>query len=152
MRIAPHIGGGLTHVRATHDTVRGRVSIEWAENDGDITVRVAIPNGTTAGVKLPRHPDKVEHSVGGGHHEWTYAAVPAQDRLTPDSPVECLAGHDSVFSSVVRILQDHLPPHLDVRQLLDQSASLPFSVFLSDLPGLSDHVCRELTAMIENHN
>jgi alpha-L-rhamnosidase len=152
MRIAPQTGGGLTHVKASHDTVRGRVSIEWSDNDGEIGLRVAIPDGTTAQIKLPRHPGNAEHSIAGGHHEWTYAAAPAPDRLTPDSPVECLAGHDSVFSSVVRILQDHLPPHLDVRQLFDQSAGLPFSVFLSDLPGLSDHVRRELTEVIENHS
>nr|WP_218162089.1 family 78 glycoside hydrolase catalytic domain [Streptomyces sp. cf124] len=152
MRIAPRPGGGLTHARAAHDTVHGRVSVEWEHEDDAMTVRVTIPYGTTAVVALPEHPDQAEHAVGAGRHAWTYTLTTTPDLLTLDSPVERLAAHDAVLASVSGILRDHLPPHLDVEQLLRRSTALPLSVLLNELPGVTDHLRRELTAAIECNN
>ncbi|MFI7294893.1 family 78 glycoside hydrolase catalytic domain [Streptomyces sp. NPDC050121] len=152
MRIAPRPGGGLTHARTAHDTVHGRVSVEWEHEDDAMTVRVTIPYGTTAVVALPEHPDRAEHAVGAGRHAWTYTPTTTPDLLTLDSPVERLAAHDAVLASVSGILRDHLPPHLDVEQLLRRSTALPLSVLLNELPGVTDHMRRELTAAIECNN
>ncbi|MEU9949806.1 family 78 glycoside hydrolase catalytic domain [Streptomyces sp. NPDC047939] len=150
MRIAPQVGGGLTYVRATHDTLHGRVSVEWEREDGTMTVRVAIPDGTTAVVALPEHPDQAEHAVGAGLYTWTYAPNPAAERLTLDSPIERLAADHTILMSVSAVLRDYLPPHLDVTQLLGQSAPLPLSVLLNELPGVTDHTRRELAEAIES--
>ncbi|MFI6961750.1 family 78 glycoside hydrolase catalytic domain [Streptomyces sp. NPDC050255] len=152
MRIAPQPGGGLTHVRAAHDTAHGRVSVEWKCADGTMTVRVAIPDGTTAVVALPEHPDRAEHAVSAGRHKWTYTLAPAVEPLTLDSSVERLAADDTILMSVSAVLREYLPPHVDVAQLLGQSATLPLSVLLNELPGVTDRTRRELAAAIQSDN
>ncbi|MFZ3572238.1 family 78 glycoside hydrolase catalytic domain [Streptomyces sp. BH097] len=152
MRIAPRPGGGLTRASAAHDTVHGRVSVEWEREDDTMTVRVTIPDGTTAEVALPEHPARAERTVCAGRHAWTYALATTPAPLTLDSPVECLAMHDAVLASVSGILREYLPPHMDVTKLLDQSMVLPLSVLLNELPGVTDRMRRELTAAIERHH
>lgn len=51
--IRPHPGVGLTRVRATYDSIRGRIESAW-QIDGDaLIVQATIPANTTATVYLP---------------------------------------------------------------------------------------------------
>lgn len=51
--IQPHPGGGLTHARASHESMYGTIVSGWAIKDGRLTLDVTIPPNTTATVKLP---------------------------------------------------------------------------------------------------
>lgn len=152
MRIAPELGGDLTRARAAHDTVRGRVSVEWERQGDDLTLQVTIPEGSSAVVELPQHPKRAEHTVFAGRHEWTYPLVRPPEALGLDSTIERLAAREAILTSITRILQDYLPPHLDAEQLLDNSRPLPLSALLNELPGVTDQVRRELrTAITISH-
>jgi alpha-L-rhamnosidase len=65
--IAPRPGGGLTHARASIDTVYGRVSSDWQIVNGVLKLKVEVPPNTTATVSLPG--GKVEE-VGSGNWEF----------------------------------------------------------------------------------
>jgi alpha-L-rhamnosidase len=74
IRVAPQPGGGLTHASATHDTPHGRARSAWAFGDaGQFVLDVTVPEGASAEVVLPNHPDdgRIEH-VGPGEHHWAY--------------------------------------------------------------------------------
>jgi alpha-L-rhamnosidase len=51
--LRPLPGGRLTWARAEQHTVRGRVACGWWLDDGQITVTVAVPPGTTAVLEIP---------------------------------------------------------------------------------------------------
>jgi len=51
--IRPRPGGKLTHARAAHETLYGRVESGWARGDGGLKVNVTIPPNTEAEVHLP---------------------------------------------------------------------------------------------------
>lgn len=53
VRIAPQPGGGLTHARAVHDTVHGRIEVEWQIQAGEITIMATVPDGTEAEIVPP---------------------------------------------------------------------------------------------------
>lgn len=52
MRFAPRPGGGLTAASATHDTPYGRASIAWTLSDGELSIQIEVPVGTTAVLDL----------------------------------------------------------------------------------------------------
>src|SRR3712207_9064066 len=58
IRIAPQPGGGITSARVSHDTVHGRAEVSWRIEAGEMLLDVTIPEGTTAEVVLPLHPDE----------------------------------------------------------------------------------------------
>jgi hypothetical protein len=51
--LRPRPGGKLTHTRAAHETLYGRVESGWARSDGGLKVNVTIPPNTEAEVHLP---------------------------------------------------------------------------------------------------
>ncbi|MBN2805758.1 MAG: family 78 glycoside hydrolase catalytic domain, partial [Prolixibacteraceae bacterium] len=51
--LAPHVGGGLNHARASYESVHGKISSGWELNDGWMTCHFEIPANTTASVCLP---------------------------------------------------------------------------------------------------
>lgn len=66
--IAPKPGGGLTHAKATLDSVYGTIASSWEiDGDGVYTLNVTIPPNTTATVTLP---DGQTHQVGSGQYQW----------------------------------------------------------------------------------
>ena len=71
--MAPQPGGGLTHARTSHVTPFGPASVAWKILDGTLTVTVVVPEGTTADVRLPDHPEGLALTVGAGEHRWSYA-------------------------------------------------------------------------------
>lgn len=53
LRVRPRPGGGVTWARATLRTVMGDVSSEWRVGEGRFELRVGVPVGATADVRLP---------------------------------------------------------------------------------------------------
>jgi alpha-L-rhamnosidase len=51
--IGPYIPESLSFVRASVQTVRGRVSVGWSKRNGALALEVAIPVGCTATVYVP---------------------------------------------------------------------------------------------------
>jgi alpha-L-rhamnosidase len=51
--IQPQPGGGITRVKASHDTMYGRVSSMWEIREGQFDLAVEVPANTTAVVHLP---------------------------------------------------------------------------------------------------
>lgn len=52
-RIAPVVGGGLTHGSGELTTVYGRIATDWAVDGEDLSLAVEVPVNTTAEVVLP---------------------------------------------------------------------------------------------------
>ena len=88
--IQPQPGGGLTWVRAAHDSIRGRIESQWQLEDGQFKLRIVIPTNTTATVRLP-YPtpatlegaidQRLEHGlpvfeVVSGTHQFNIALAP----------------------------------------------------------------------------
>jgi len=65
--IEPRPGGGLTHAKASLETMYGLVAAGWEKTGKHLTVKVQIPANTTATVKLPG--GRVEE-VGSGEYEF----------------------------------------------------------------------------------
>ncbi len=53
IRIAPSVGGGLTHGAGDFDSAFGPISTDWALTDDGMTLAAEVPVGTTAEVVLP---------------------------------------------------------------------------------------------------
>jgi alpha-L-rhamnosidase len=52
--IQPQPGGGFTNVKASHQTMYGKVSSAWTIKDGKLDLTVEIPANTRATVRLPK--------------------------------------------------------------------------------------------------
>ncbi len=51
--VRPRPGGGLTWVKAAHETPYGRAEVAWRLHEGELTVDVTVPQGTEATIDLP---------------------------------------------------------------------------------------------------
>jgi len=110
VRVAPIPGGGLTWARTVHDTVHGRITVQW-RNDGDTrVVEVSVPEGITADVLLPGHASKSQETVGPGEHRWEYA-VPAEPwgQYSLDTPFPVLRADADVWARLSAVF-DRLQP------------------------------------------
>ena len=65
-RIAPSIGGGLTHAATSHLTPHGMASVEWAAEDGNVHMKVVVPVGCTAIVDMG---DTEPRELASGMHQ-----------------------------------------------------------------------------------
>ena len=148
LQIAPKPGGDLTSVRAAHDSVRGRVSVEWRIEDDTMTLDVAIPAGTTAEVCLPLHPDGQRQDVGEGEHHWSYPIDISRPVLDIDSSIADLMVDHRLGEAITAIMGTHLPG-LPLEIVLDVSSAVPLSTLLGHLPGASDELREELRDAIE---
>jgi alpha-L-rhamnosidase len=115
MRIAPLPGGKLTFATTAHETGYGRVDVAWrretnADRDDTMTIDVVIPDGTTAEVVLPDHPDGAVEHIGPGRHSWRYAVPPPRPEiLTLDTPMRAIQEHPAVSRAVWSVLIRHVP-------------------------------------------
>jgi alpha-L-rhamnosidase len=53
IRIAPAIGGGLTHGAGSYDSAYGTIATNWHVDGGDLALHVEVPVNTTAQVVVP---------------------------------------------------------------------------------------------------
>ena len=72
IRIQPEPVGDLKWVKASWDTFRGPVVVDWKIAGGVFRLDLDIPPGMTAEVRMPGQAASVK---GSGHHELT-AALP----------------------------------------------------------------------------
>lgn len=66
--VAPRPGGDLTWAATELDTPHGRAAVRWELEGDQLQVRVTVPTGAEAVLRLPGTPDEV---VGEGTHERT---------------------------------------------------------------------------------
>jgi len=52
--IQPQPGGGFTSVKASHETMYGKVGSSWMLKDGKFDLSIEIPANTTATVRIPK--------------------------------------------------------------------------------------------------
>ena len=62
--IQPQPGGGLTHAKASVESMYGRVASDWKIADGKMTMSIEVPANTTATVRLPKA--KLDETGEGG--------------------------------------------------------------------------------------
>jgi len=67
--IAPHSGGSLTSCRGYVTTTRGRVDAAWKLSKGRYELRVSLPNGVKAEVRLPDEVKSIWQS-GSPRDKW----------------------------------------------------------------------------------
>jgi alpha-L-rhamnosidase len=51
--VRPRVGGGLTHVAAHYDSIRGRIATEWTLDGGQLSLDVTVPPNVVATVCVP---------------------------------------------------------------------------------------------------
>jgi alpha-L-rhamnosidase len=56
--VAPQPGGGLTWAEAALDTPHGRAAVRWDQDAADLRVRVEVPGGAEAVLRLPGRDDE----------------------------------------------------------------------------------------------
>ncbi|MEV8442231.1 glycoside hydrolase family 78 protein [Actinosynnema sp. NPDC051121] len=148
MRIAPRPGGDLTHATATHDTVHGSVSVAWRISENQMRLDVRIPEGTTATVVLPLHPDELVVEIESGAHSWQYdIAGTAQARYTMDTPLRTLAQDLKVWRAVTEAFGKHFPG-IPLDASAPEAASISLNIVLDHVPGASPELKDDLTAAV----
>ncbi|WP_435106236.1 glycoside hydrolase family 78 protein [Nocardiopsis synnemataformans] len=142
IRIAPRPGGDLLHARATHDTVLGRAEVHWRVEEGTTRIDVTVPEGATAVVELPLHPEGTVEEVGAGRHTWEYPAPEgygSSTRLTLGSTLNDIAAVDGAWEAVRKvILQAH--PDMPIDAGLQHAGDATLDSLLGRLPGDADQV------------
>ncbi|WP_410668101.1 alpha-L-rhamnosidase C-terminal domain-containing protein [Amycolatopsis sp. cmx-4-68] len=69
LTIAPGVVGDLTHASASYRTPLGTVSSSWTKSGHEFRLRVTVPPGATATVRLPG--SAAARTVGSGEHTFT---------------------------------------------------------------------------------
>ena len=112
IHIAPQPGGGLTSARAAHDTAYGRAEVAWRVDGTDLVLDVTVPQGTTATVVLPLHPEGAIEEVAAGSYSWRYplpAGYGVAPELTMDTPLGQIRREPAVWAAVTDVLRTHFP-------------------------------------------
>ncbi len=82
--VEPHINWRMKRIRVKYDSPAGRYEVAWAlGEDGNLKLDVVVPDGASATVILPDHPESAKCEVGAGKHSYQYR--PATDHLHPFS-------------------------------------------------------------------
>lgn len=66
--IKPSFINELSFVKASHESIRGKITSQWERKGSEITLRVTIPGNTKAYILLPNKKIEVE----GGEHSFTF--------------------------------------------------------------------------------
>lgn len=151
-RVAPRPGGGLTHARATHHTVLGRVSAGWRIHDAHMSVEVVVPEGATAQVVLPLDPDGRILDVGPGEHAWRYALPESHGRrpdFSMDTPLSELASDTATWTALTRVFEAYLPG-IPIDGNDPQAASISLDVMLQFIPHPPEGFRRDLEATLRD--
>jgi alpha-L-rhamnosidase len=151
LTIAPRPGGGLTSARAVHETVLGRAESRWRIERGEMTLDVVVPEGATATIIPPLHPESLQVEVGGGAHSWRYPLPDKQGEqppLTLDSPLKDVARNPVVWEAVTQVLRKHLPGYpIDAGNPRVSSTTL--NAIAERLPVPAQELRREFSAALD---
>lgn len=71
--IAPKIDGRLRHTSIAYDSPAGTWEVKWRiEDSGEVVLEIVVPEGASAHVVLPDHPEHYEEDVTGGSYGWSW--------------------------------------------------------------------------------
>lgn len=146
MRIAPQPGKHLTSAGLKHLTAHGEVRVSWSVEDGAAILDVVIPEGTTAEVVLPLHPDALIVEIAGGEHHWSYPADLASVRTSfdLDSTLREVADDPMAWRLFIETFSSHYPGvPLDGKD--PEAAAMSIRTLLEYIPGASDQFRTELS-------
>ena len=149
MRIAPAPGGNLTSSQLRHTTTHGDVTISWSLTEQTMTVRATIPEGTTAEVALPQHPDGDVNEIAAGTHEWTYqvSASAAARSFTLDSTLKELSDDAAAWRAFTDAFARHFPG-VPLDGSAPEAAFMSVNTMLEYVPGASDELRGDLASAL----
>lgn len=149
VRIAPQPGGGLTFARLRHTTAFGDVEVLW-ERDGDaMDVRATVPDGVTAELVLPLHPEGAVHEVGAGAHRFTYE-VPASGRARSyglSSTLKEIADDPAAWRAFTDAFAVHFPG-VPLDASAPEAGFMSVETMLEYVPGASDQLRDDLVSAL----
>ncbi|NQX03200.1 family 78 glycoside hydrolase catalytic domain [Rathayibacter sp. VKM Ac-2856] len=151
MTIAPQPGGDLTSARAAHDTVLGRAESHWRAEGGEMLFDVVVPEGATATVVPPLHPDRLSIEVGPGAHSWRYplpAGFGEEAVLSLETPIKDVMKHDALWQAVLDVMRTYFPG-VPVEAAGSHMGDLPLGALASRLPQNGEAMKRDLLAILE---
>ena len=106
-RIAPKLNGHIRCSSICFDSPAGQWAVKWdIADDGKVTLTVTVPEGASAEVALPDHPEQLTLTVAGGTHTWAYQ--PAVDYLHPFT-AQSMMMELLESESAVALLQEKAP-------------------------------------------
>ncbi len=134
--VAPQPGPGLDHASARLETPHGPASAGWRREGDTVTVDVLVPEGCTARVVLPDHPEGVVLDVGAGEHSWTYAIpVVSAVELSMDSTLADVGADPDAWGRVRAALDTYLPG-IPIDPTDPQAGSVTLAGLLGFIPGV----------------
>ncbi|NQX16628.1 alpha-L-rhamnosidase [Rathayibacter sp. VKM Ac-2857] len=151
LTIAPQPGGDLTSARAAHDTVLGRAESHWRAEGGEMLFDVVVPEGATATVVPPLHPDRLSIEVGPGAHSWRYplpAGFGEEAVLSLETPIKDVMKHDALWQAVLDVMRTYFPG-VPVEAAGSHMGDLPLGALASRLPQNGEAMKRDLLAILE---
>ena len=150
LMIAPKPGGMLMSASTAHDTVLGRASVDWRVEDGELLLDVVVPEGATATVVLPLHPDALVEEVGSGAHSWRYPAPDGYGQKVEfglDTLFKDVMSDDVVWPAVIEVLKRHLPG-MPIEAAGAHLSEAPVRHIVAQLPGGGEQIEEELLAAL----
>ncbi|TCC17970.1 alpha-L-rhamnosidase [Kribbella sindirgiensis] len=98
--VRPLVTDHLTKASARHLTPYGEAAVAWVRDNGQVTLSVKVPVGSTARVAVPGQDEPVE--VGHGTHEWTAADPYAETPGVPaDATIRQLVDNAPAWTAIV---------------------------------------------------
>ena len=148
--IAPQPCGDLTCALTSHDTVLGRAECHWRADGAEMVLDVTVPDGATATIVPPLHPEDLRVEVGAGVHTWRYPLPPgfgAAETLTMDSTMRDVARDARVWEAVRAVMKKHLPGiPLDAGGA--QAGAMTLNMLAERIPGATEDLRRDLVAAL----
>ncbi|ROS48914.1 alpha-L-rhamnosidase [Frigoribacterium sp. PhB24] len=148
--VAPLPGGGLTSARTAHETVRGRAESNWYVDGEELVLDVVVPEGATATVVPPLHPEALVVEVGAGRHSWRWprpAGFGEDVVLTLESPVKDVMKDDTAWAAVLDVLRTYFPG-VPVEAAGSQLGDAPLGMLAQRHPSASEDMARDLLAAL----
>jgi alpha-L-rhamnosidase len=145
MRIAPLPGGKLTSARLRHTIPAGPVAISWELVGDTMSVAVSIPEGTSAEIALPYHPDGDVIEIRGGEHTWTYD-VPStlvSRSYSLDSTIREIAEDPAAWRVFTAAFATHYP-YIPLDGTAAEAAGMSVTAMLDFIPGAPEELRTEL--------
>lgn len=138
MRIAPLPGGDLTSATLRHTTKFGDVHVKWSAEGGQAEVELTLPEGTSAEVVLPLHPDTLAVHVEAGEHRWSYEVAfgskPTSFDL--DSNMRDVANNAQAWRLFTDAFAKHYPG-VPLDGTAPEAAAMSIRTMLDFVPGAS---------------
>jgi alpha-L-rhamnosidase len=110
VEISPLPGGGITSAKVNHATRWGEISVAWRIEGTTVSLDIVIPDGVTAKVTPPLHPDALSVEVAAGKHSWSYEVpVPEMPEFDLDTPVGEITAFPAAWDAAFAALITHMP-------------------------------------------